>query len=175
MRADARCPATGRTPARSCRSRSADGAATAFNLTALQNAFKHKADGSGVFETGQHPIIVGQAAYNSAYGKRFVGSGDCTNPSGTNKCDGYARINQQGGDLSGSTRCSGPQVKVKIEPKAMHDEMNSSSFDEFGRMTDEPRPRGRPGDARSDERQPDALRLADDGDHRRHAACRPPT
>ena len=49
--------------------------APAFNLTALQNAFKHKADGSGVFESGQHPIIVGQAAYNSAYGTSFAASG----------------------------------------------------------------------------------------------------
>ena len=47
----------------------ASGAAPAFNLTALNNAFKHHADGSGVFESSQDPIIVGQAAYNSAYGK----------------------------------------------------------------------------------------------------------
>ena len=39
--------------------------APAFNLTALNNAFKHHADGSGVFESSQDPIIVGQAAYNS--------------------------------------------------------------------------------------------------------------
>ena len=69
-----------------------------FNLTALNNAFKHHADGSGVFESSQDPIIVGQAAYNCAYGKTFAASGDCTNPNGTNKCDGMARINQQGGD-----------------------------------------------------------------------------
>ena len=76
----------------------------AFNLTKLQNAFKHHADGSGVFESSQHPIIVGQAAYNSAYGKTFAASGNCTNPTGTNKCDGLARINQQGGQTcSGST------------------------------------------------------------------------
>ncbi len=39
--------------------------AAAFNLTALKNAFLHKANGTGVFEESQHPIIVGQAAYNS--------------------------------------------------------------------------------------------------------------
>ena len=54
--------------------------ATAFNLTALQNAFKHHADGSGVFESGQHPIIVGQAGYNSAYGTSFASSSDCNAP-----------------------------------------------------------------------------------------------
>ena len=36
------------------------------------SAFAHHADGSGVFESGQHPIIVGQAAYNSAYGTNFA-------------------------------------------------------------------------------------------------------
>ena len=49
--------------------------APAFNLTKLRTAFSHKADGTGVFEEGQHPIIVGQAAYNSAYGTSFVASG----------------------------------------------------------------------------------------------------
>ena len=33
------------------------------------------ADGSGVFESGQHPIIVGQGAYNSAYGTTFQNNG----------------------------------------------------------------------------------------------------
>ena len=111
--------------------------AAAFNVTSFKNLFTHKANGSGVFEASQDPIIVGQAGYNSAYGKSFVASGDCSNPSGTNKCDGMARINQQGGqdfrfdNLKGSS----PQLKVKIEPKAIHDEMNSANFDEFGRMT----------------------------------------
>jgi FtsP/CotA-like multicopper oxidase with cupredoxin domain len=109
--------------------------APAFNLTPLVNAFKHHADGSGVFESSQDPIIVGQAGYNSAYGKSFVTSGDCANASGTNKCDGMARINQQGGQLFRFDTLKGPQVKVGIQPKALHDEMNSAAFDEFGRMT----------------------------------------
>ena len=54
--------------------------APAFNLTALQAAFRHHADGSGVFESGQNPIIVGQAAYNSAYGTNFAASGWCNAP-----------------------------------------------------------------------------------------------
>ena len=111
--------------------------AAPFNLTALRNTFKQHADGSGVFEDGQHPIIVGQAAYNSAYGTNFANSGDCTDPNGTNKCDGYARINQQGGDQFrfDNLKGSNPQLEVKLEPKAIHDEMNSTAFDEFGRMT----------------------------------------
>ena len=111
--------------------------APAFSVTALKNLFKHHADGSGLFESSQHPIIVGQAPYNSAYGTNFANSGDCTDPAGTNKCDGYARINQQGRDLFRFDNLKGtkPQVKVELEPKAIHDEMNSASFDEFGRMT----------------------------------------
>jgi Ca2+-binding RTX toxin-like protein/FtsP/CotA-like multicopper oxidase with cupredoxin domain len=127
--------------------------ATAFDLPGtandglgrLQAAFRHQANGSGVFESGQHPIIVGQQPYNSAYGKNFAASGWCnapTNPSA--KCDGYARISDQGGDLfkfdtlrmnsNGTYPAGYGKVSVKIEPKAIHDETNASSFDEFGRM-----------------------------------------
>ncbi len=111
--------------------------APAFNLTALQAAFRHKADGSGVFESGQNPIIVGQAAYNSAYGTSFAASSWCNAPGSTNtRCDGFARISEQGGDLFGFNTLRAPNVKMQIplQPKALHDEMNASSFDEFGRM-----------------------------------------
>ncbi len=113
--------------------------APAFDLDKLQSAFNHKADGSGVFESGQHPIIVGQAAYNSAYGTNFASSGNCTDLNGTNKCDGFLRIDQYGNQplrfdslRMGSTGYSQPQVM--IEPKAIHDEMNATTFDEYGRM-----------------------------------------
>jgi FtsP/CotA-like multicopper oxidase with cupredoxin domain len=117
--------------------------APAFNLTNLQNAFKHHADGSGVFESGQHPIIVGQAAYNSAYGTSFAASGDCTSvsPTSTTKCDGFARINQQGGDnftfdtLVNAANGTWNKLQIPFQPKALHDEMNAAAFDEFGRMT----------------------------------------
>ncbi|HLE15886.1 MAG TPA: fibronectin type III domain-containing protein [Anaerolineales bacterium] len=118
----------------------AGAAAPAFNVSQFQNRFSHKADGSGVFESGQHPIIVGQAAYNSAYGTSFAAGGYCSSPSSTNKCDGYARINQQGGDpftfdtLKGATSGTWAKLSIPLEPKAIHDEMNSTNFDEFGRM-----------------------------------------
>jgi FtsP/CotA-like multicopper oxidase with cupredoxin domain len=115
-------------------------AAPAFNVSQLQTRFSHKADGSGVFESGQHPIIVGQAGYNSAYGTSFAAGGWCSSPSSTNKCDGFARISQQGGDpftfdtLKGATSGTWAKLSIPLQPKAIHDEMNSTSFDEYGRM-----------------------------------------
>jgi len=111
--------------------------APAFNLNALKTAFKHHANGSGVFESSQNPVIVGQAAYNSAYGTQFPASGYCNGGSTSTKCDGFLRISDQGGTLFGFNTLKNQLAKmaVMIEPKAIHDEMNASSFDEFGRMT----------------------------------------
>ena len=112
-------------------------AAAPFDLPALKSAFAHHADGSGVFESGQHPVIVGQAAYNSAYGTDFVSNNWCNAPGGNVEiCDGFARISEQGGDLFGFNTLLAPHKKllVPIEPKAIHDETNSTAFDEFGRM-----------------------------------------
>lgn len=120
--------------------------ATAFDLPGtsndglgrLQVAFRHHADGSGVFESGQHPIIVGQAAYNLAYGSSFAASSWCNAPGKpTNRCDGFARISDQGGMSLGFNTLLSPNLRVEIplQPKAIHDEMNAVAFDEFGRMT----------------------------------------
>ena len=109
--------------------------APAYNLTALQNAFKHKADKSGVFESGQHPIIVGQAQYNSAYGTNFAASSDCNAPGSTvENCDGMVRVNDT--TTFGFNTLKTPALKtiMPLQPKAIHDEMNSTTFDEFGRM-----------------------------------------
>ena len=69
--------------------------APAFNLTKLQTAFTHNANGTGVFESGQHPIIVGQAAYNTAYGTSFAATGNCNaagaRPSATAWCGSTTR------------------------------------------------------------------------------------
>lgn len=110
--------------------------APAFNLAALQEAFLHKPDGSGVFEAGQHPIIVGQAAYNSAYGTNFAAGSNCNVPNSTvQRCDGFVRVNDT--MVFGFNTLLNPNTKLTlpVQPKAIHDEMNASTFDEFGRMT----------------------------------------
>ncbi|HEX5826160.1 MAG TPA: choice-of-anchor D domain-containing protein [Candidatus Limnocylindrales bacterium] len=111
-------------------------AAPAFNLTKLQNAFKHHADGSGVFEAGQHPIIVGQAAYNSAYGTSFAASSNCNAKGSTlTRCDGLVRINDTGTFGFNTLKSPNTKTVMNVEPKAIHDEMNAATFDEFGRMS----------------------------------------
>ncbi|TFD87114.1 hypothetical protein E3T61_14800 [Cryobacterium lactosi] len=113
---------------------------TADQMGKLMAAFDHHTDAAGkpagVFESSQNPIVVGQSAYNQAYGTGFVGSGYCntaTNP--TAKCDGFARINEQGGDKFKFDTLSGTQLSIPIEGKSVHDEMNSANFDEWGRMS----------------------------------------
>ncbi|WP_353510973.1 multicopper oxidase domain-containing protein [Intrasporangium sp.] len=120
---------------------------TADRMGALVAAFTHHTDSAtgkaaGVFESGSDPIIVGQDAYDTAYGSNFVGSGNCNSPTTpTARCDGYARINQQGGDvfkfdtLGPNKDGTGAQLGIPLQPKGIHDEMNSASFDEWGRMT----------------------------------------
>jgi FtsP/CotA-like multicopper oxidase with cupredoxin domain len=109
-------------------------------MDTLMKAFAHHLDGggkpAGVFEKGSDPIIVGQAAYNVAYGTSFAADGWCNSPTApTAKCDGYARIQEQGGDQFKFDTLNGSQLSLPFQPKGMHDEMNSASFDEYGRMT----------------------------------------
>ena len=110
---------------------------SAFSLTKLQSAFRHNANGTGVFEKGQHPIIVGQAAYNSAYGTAFAASSNC-NASGSTlqRCDGLVRVNDTTTFSFNTLRApTSNKITMKLEPKAIHDETNASTFDEYGRMT----------------------------------------
>ena len=112
---------------------------TADRMGALDAAFAHHLDAAGkpagVFEAGSDPIIVGQAAYNSTYGSAFTGSGYCASPTASAKCDGFARIHQQGGDPFTFDTLAGPKLSIPLQPKGIHDEMNSANFDEWGRMT----------------------------------------
>ena len=112
-------------------------------MGALMAAFAHHLDPvtqkpAGVFESGSDPVIVGQAAYNTAYGTSFGSTGYCNTKSTAPqpaKCDGFARIQQQGGDPFTFDTLSGKKLSIPLQPKGIHDEMNSASFDEWGRMT----------------------------------------
>ena len=110
--------------------------APAFNLARLQAEFAHHlvpdANGvpqpAGVFESTQDPIIVAQGAYNSAYGTNFRSLAPM---------DGFARIADM--KLTFNTILTGNSsvntLTVPFENKGLHDEMNSATFDEYGRMT----------------------------------------
>ena len=117
-------------------------------MGALMAAFAHHLDANGnpagVFEAGSDPIIVGQAAYNSAYGTNFAAGGWCNAPGSTStNCDGYARIAEgsQPSDLFGFNTLNSNfapgvgKMTIPFQPKGLHDEMNSANFDEWGRMT----------------------------------------
>lgn len=109
--------------------------APAFDLTKLRSAFKHHADGSGVFESGQNPTIVGQAAYNSAYGKSFAASSNCNvKNTSVNTCDGLVRVNDTSTFGFNTLKAPDTKMTMPLQPKAIHDEMNATTFDDFGRM-----------------------------------------
>jgi len=102
--------------------------APAFDLAALETAFQATGlGGQGVFENGQHPIIVGQGAYNSAYGSTFQNSGPR---------DGFVRIT----DFSFTFNTllgQGPlqTMTMPLQPKAIQDEMGEAFDKEYGRMS----------------------------------------
>ncbi len=95
-----------------------------FNLTALQTAFKATSlGGLGVFENGQHPIIVGQGAYNTAYGTTFQNNGPLA---------GLAQIFDT--SLTFAT-LSGNILSMPFQPKMIQDEMGEAFEQEYGRMS----------------------------------------
>lgn len=102
--------------------------AAAFDLTSLEAAFAHQPDGSGVFESGQLPIIVGQGAYNSAYGTDFKSNGPDA---------GLVQIHDTQlsfKTLSGGGN-TGPSMTITFKPKMIQDEMGEAFDPEYGRMS----------------------------------------
>ena len=94
-----------------------------FDLAKLEAAFVHHADGSGVFESSQHPIIVGQSPYNSAYGSSFPSNGPLA---------GLVQIFNTA--LTFST-LSNNQLTMPLAPKQIQDEMGEAFDPEYGRMS----------------------------------------
>lgn len=109
-------------------------AAPAFDLGALNNAFAHQLDGSGVFETGQNPIIVGQGAYNAAYGTTFQNDGPFA---------GLVQIFDTsltfdrlvGTSAPYATSADTERLTMSLRPKMIQDEMGEAFENEYGRMS----------------------------------------
>jgi len=100
------------------------GAGQSFNLGALQSAFKAtNLGGQGVFQYGQNPIIVGQGAYNSAYGTAFQSNGPRA---------GLVQIYDT--SLTFDTLL-GNQLTMSLRPKMIQDEMGEAFEHEYGRMS----------------------------------------
>ena len=100
------------------------GAGQNFDLAALQNAFRATSlGGNGVFESGQHPIIVGQGAYNSAYGTTFQTNGP------------YAGLAQIYDTALTFDTLSGNRLTIDFKPKMIQDEMGEAFEHEYGRMS----------------------------------------
>jgi FtsP/CotA-like multicopper oxidase with cupredoxin domain len=95
---------------------------TTFSLTALQAAFNPPTPGTGVFATGQDPILVGQAPYNGIYSATY---------SSLFPMRGYARIGDQSMTFN---NVLGTTITLPFKNKALHDEMGAA-FDEYGRMS----------------------------------------
>ena len=101
--------------------------AAPYDIAPLEAAFAHQPDGSGVFESSQNPIIVGQGAYNSAYGTTFnqngpnAGLGQIFNTSLSFKT------------LAGGS--TGASLTIPLQPKAIQDEMGEAFEQEYGRMS----------------------------------------
>jgi len=104
--------------------------AIAYNLPALETAFQATSlGGQGVFETSQHPIVVGQGAYNSAYGTSFQNNGPLA---------GLVQIFDT--SLTFETLLTDPAVvgdelTMPLKPKQIQDEMGEAFDPEYGRMS----------------------------------------
>jgi FtsP/CotA-like multicopper oxidase with cupredoxin domain len=100
----------------------------AFDVTSLEVAFRSTTlGGQGVFESSQKPVIVGQAAYNSAYGSTFRSSAPR---------DGLVRIT----DFSFTFNTllgqgAGQTLTFPLQPKAIQDEMGEAFDPDYGRMS----------------------------------------
>ncbi|MFO7697248.1 MAG: multicopper oxidase domain-containing protein, partial [Anaerolineae bacterium] len=103
-----------------------------FNLAALQDAFAHKANGSGVFESGQNPIIVGQGAYNTAYGTTFQHNGP---EAGLVQIYDTSLTFRPLISLADGYGTSPTTLTMNLKPKMIQDEMGEAFELEYGRMS----------------------------------------
>ena len=98
--------------------------AAAFDFAALSHEFEStRTGGGGVFEKSQKPIMVGQGAYNSAYGTSFQNNGPKA---------GLVQIFDT--SLSFQTLL-GDELTMSLKPKMIQDEMGEAFEHEYGRMS----------------------------------------
>jgi FtsP/CotA-like multicopper oxidase with cupredoxin domain len=103
--------------------------ASPFDIGKLQAAFAHNAAESGVFESGQHPIIVGQGEYNSAYGTTFQTNGPR---------NGTVQIFDTSLTFETLLSIKSPAddaLTINLKPKMIQDEMGEAFELEYGRMS----------------------------------------
>ena len=151
---------------------------TADRMGALMTAFAHHADGSGVFESGSDPIIVGQAAYNSAYGTNFVGQRLVQQPrrNPTARCDGFARIAEgSAADRPVRVRHARRAERQDADPLPAEGHPRRDELGQLRRVgadDRQPGPRGAGRHAAAAEHHPVPVREPGDRDPGRDRACR---
>jgi FtsP/CotA-like multicopper oxidase with cupredoxin domain len=91
----------------------------AYNVGNLNSAFTSTATTQGTFAKAQNPIIVPQAAYNSAYNGAFTNT--------------YGTIFST--NLVFTPIGSSAPVNLTLQSKSMHDEMGGAFDAEYGRMS----------------------------------------
>ena len=101
----------------------------AARLADLQAAFAHKPDGSGIFESSQHPIIVGQGEYNSAYGTTFQTNGPLNGTVQIFQTSLTFNTLPQPGETTLGT------LSMVFMPKQIQDEMGEAFDRDYGRMS----------------------------------------
>lgn len=90
-----------------------------FDLPKLEAAFDSTDGTDGVFKTSQHPVIIPDSRYDTAYDSSFT-------------VDPYVRIFQSNKTFK---TVAGTTVNVPFEPKAIQDEMGEAFDPEYGRMS----------------------------------------
>ena len=99
---------------------------TAYPIGPLQDAFAFN-NGTGVFASSQNPIIVGQGAYNSAYGSAFKGN------------EGLVQIYDEKLNFNtvaiNSATGKPYNLTMDLQRKAIQDEMGEAFEKEYGRMS----------------------------------------
>ena len=103
---------------------------SSVSLTDLNTAFQSTSlGGGGVFESSQNPIIVGQGAYNSAYGTNFQTNGPRA---------GFVQIFDEILNFNTLAKDSAGQplsLTIPLIRKAIQDEMGEAFEKEYGRMS----------------------------------------